>query len=186
MPNSTTCNYYVITNAQTGWETRFDKTVAQNPSGSQKDQLARRAATITQHQCRTARPACAVRLVSTRSRASAGTNQSMTRAGLPLISSRRNDFSRRFFAPYPGAPTVIIQSNISRPPRHGRTQQNRTQHDTTRLPAYAFWQVAPQKSDQQPQKSQTRTCSTSRYNPLLFFQGAFRRQQTSAPGGSST
>ena len=141
MPNSTTCNYYVITNAQTGWETRFDKTVAQNPSGSQKDQLARRAATITQHQCRTARLACAVRLVSTRSRASAGTNQSMTRAGLPLISSRRNDFSRRFFAPYPGAPTVIIQSNISRPPRHGRTQQNRTQHDTTRLPAYAFRQA---------------------------------------------
>ena len=140
IPHTTTCNYYVITNTQTNCETRFDKTVAQNSSGSQKDQLARRAAAITQHQCRTARLACAVRLVSTRSRASAGTNQSMTRAGPPFISSRRNDFSRRFFAPYPGAPTVIIQSNISRPPRHGRTQ-----HDTTRLPAYAFWQVAPPK-----------------------------------------
>lgn len=182
--------------------------------------------------------------------ASAGTNQSMTRAGLPFISSRRNDFSRRFFAPYPGASTVIIQSNISRtaatrqdtaghgtarhacqhtpsgkhdspdrpcslhtfsPTLHifaphtarppishfpARAQSHRhTQYTTppasfaqyrrnfvTRSPAGSH----PRRIRRSPQKSQTRTCSTSRYNPLLFFQGAFQRQQTSAPGGSTT
>ena len=181
---------------------------------------------------------------------SARTNQSMTRAGLPFISSRRNDFSRRFFAPSPGASTVIIQSNISRTAatrqdtaRHGtarhacqhtpsgkhdspdrpcslhtfsptlhifaphtasppishfpaRAQSHRhTQYTTppasfaqyrrnfvTRSPADSH----PRRVRQPPQKSQTRTCSASRYNPLLFFQGAFQRQQTSAPGGSTT
>ena len=244
---TTTCNYCIITNARTSCEARFGETVAQTPSTSQKDQLARGATTITRHLCRIARLACAVRRVSTRIRNQCEDEsihdtrwpsvhikppERLLKAVLRAIPwgidshhpeqyipdrcdtaghgtarhacqhtpSGKHDSPDRPCSLHTFSPTLhIFAPHTASPPiSHfpARAQSHRhTQYTTppasfaqyrrnfvTRSPADSH----PRRVRRSPQKSQTRTCSASRYNPLLFFQGAFQRQQTSAPGGSTT